>query len=131
MSNAFVAKEVFVQTPDEVGIWERVANPISSSNNNVKFFFGGSWNDSGNFSFVAEDNQKAISVLRDAGFSDITERDIVVIPVTGDVGSANEVARVFSDAKLKVEFFFTTIFDGKPAVVTSTVDNQKAVTLFN
>lgn len=130
MTNASIEKELRIQTPDSVGMAGKLTSYISGTGTNIKSMWGGSWEHKGMFSFVTEDNEKVKNALSGSEFSDYSESDVLVVWVPDKKGTCSEVASKIGKAGININYFYTTIFDNKPAVILSTDDNQKAYGLF-
>jgi len=119
-----------LRTPNEPGTARQLTRPLAQEHANILTLWAGNFDGQGWFHLITDDNKKAIKALRENGFTDVEEREYIVVQRPDQVGSCDEVARKISDAGLDFEFFYTTIFKNQPAIVFSTNDNQRAVDLF-
>jgi len=132
MTKATIEKELFIQTPNEVGMAGQLSALISEQAHiNIKFFSGRVVDDKGEFFVITGDNSKVVDALKGSNFSNFTEQDVLVIRTTDSIGTCADITNKIATAGIDINYLFTTIFDNDPAVVVSTNNNQEALNLFS
>jgi len=132
MTNATLERQFFITTPNSVGTACRLTDVVShQASANIRSFWGGEEGKQGRFFVITDDNSVVSKQLRDNGFDNFREEEVLVVRVPDQQGSCAQLTKQLADANLNINYLFTTIFDSKPAVIIHTDDNQKALGLFN
>jgi len=132
MTNATLEREFWIETPNKPGIAGELTSLVSGAgNSNIKALMASVVNGKGHFTFIPENFSKVKEVLTQSGFNNFREDEVLVIRVPDHKGSASDVTNVIGKAGINIKYFWTTIFDNTPAVIVSTDNNQKAISLFN
>lgn len=130
MTTATLEKEFYIETSDKTGTASKLTSLLSDGNNNIKAIWGSSYGGKGHFYFIPENWSKAKEALSSSEYKNFREEDVVVAYLEDKPGSVSEVTSLFAKANIDINWFYTTTYNGKPAVVFSTNDNQKACQLF-
>lgn len=130
MTHVTLEKELFLETSNQPGVASQLTTLFAEQANcNIKAMWGGSFGNQGRFAFIPDNLSKAKDVLSTSEFKNFREGEVVVAFVPDQCGSANQITSKLSQANINIEWLFTTIFDGKPAVVLCSDDNKQAVQL--
>jgi len=130
MINATLTKEITIDTPNAVGVAAKVTELVShQAKANIRAAWAYGTNGQGHFSLITDNNQKAIDALK-AEYPKTQEHEVLVLNVPNSVGMIEEVTTKISEAGLSIDFLYTTYFEDKPAIVLSSNDNKKALSLF-
>lgn len=131
MTSATLEKEFYIETSDKTGTASQLTTLLSDHGKyNIKAMWGSSYGGKGHFYFIPENWTKAKETLSSSEYKNFREEDVVVAYLEDKPGSISEVTTRFSKANIDIKWFYTTTYNGKPAVVFSTSDNQKACQLF-
>ena len=132
MTKATIEKELFIKTPNEVGIAGQLTTLVSEqANANIKAFCGRVVEGKGEFSILTDNNSKVASTLKTSNFNNFREQDVLVVRTTDSVGTCAAITDKIGTAGINIDYLFTTIFDNDPAVVLSTDNNREALNLFD
>jgi len=132
MTSATLEKDLYVETSDKIGTASQLTSLLSDNGKyNLKAIWGSSWGGKGHFYFVPEDWSKAKEMLSSSEYSNYREEDVVVAYLDNKPDSISTATSKFKTAGININWFYTTTFNGKSAVVFSTSDNKKACDLFN
>lgn len=76
--------------------------------------------------FIVSDPQKALSLLKDKGFT-INVTEVISIRTPPEAGSFARALRIFSDEGISVEYMYAFSMEGKSMLVMKTEDPAKAL----
>lgn len=128
MFNATLEKEFYVETSDKTGTAGQFTDVVSNhDSNNIKAIWGGSFGGKGYFSFIPENWSQAKETLSSSDFSNYREEDVIVVYVDDKAGSVYDITSKFASANIGINWFYTTYYNGKPAVVISCTDCEKGM----
>lgn len=131
MVKAILTKEISVETENKKGTAAKVSQLISKQAQvNIQAAWAAAHNGKGHFSFITDNNDKAMDALR-KDYPELKEHEVVVVNVSDAIGDILEVTNKISEAGLNIDYLFTTYMQERPAIVISTDDNKKAYGLFN
>jgi hypothetical protein len=129
--NATLTKELTVETPNTTGTAAKVSHLVSEqAHANIQAAWAFGDGSKGHFSLITDNNQKALAALK-KDYPNIQEHEVLVFHVANSIGAIEEVTQKISKAGLDIEYLYTTYFENQPAIVLSTNDNKKAMTLFS
>lgn len=132
MTNASVYHSFYVDTPNNVGEASKLSNWIFHKfGSNLRSFYGSSWDQNGRFYFVTDNDDAVMSGFNDSQYSNWGEQDVIVCFCDDQAGVCAKYTALLSEAGINIHFLYTTVFDSKPAIIFSTDDNARAVSLFN
>ncbi len=132
MTTATLEKEFYVETSDKVGTASNLTSVLfGNGSNNIKAMWGSTYGGKGHFYFIPENWSSAEQALSSSEYNNYREEEVVVAYIDNKPGTITEVTSKFSKANININWFYTTYYNGKSAVVFSTSDNQKACQLFN
>lgn len=132
MSTATLEKEFYIETADKTGVASQLTSLLSDNGKyNIKSVWGSSYGGKGHFYFIPENWSKAKEALSSSEYKNFREEEVVVAYYEDKPGSVAEVTSVLAKAGISINWFYTTYYNGKSAVVFSSSDNQKAWKLFN
>lgn len=131
MVNATLTKEITVETPNTKGIAAKVSQLVAEqAKANIRAAWAYGTDGSGHFAIITDNNQKALDALKKE-YPQTQEHEVIVFNVTNSIGMIEEVTNKISQAGLNIEYLYTTYFEDKPAIILSTNDNKKALSLFS
>lgn len=132
MTTATLEKQFFITTPNNVGTASQLADIVSrQAKADIRAIWGSEQGQQGQFYMITDDNSLVSNELRQNGFDDFREEEVLVVRTADQKGAYADLAKKLADANVNVNYLFTTIFDNQPAVIFQTDDNQKAWKLFN
>lgn len=132
MYNATLENQFWIHTANVIGAAGRLADVITNqANANIRTFWANENGQDGQFHVITDDNAQVAEFLKQNGFDQIDQEEVLVVRVADHHGSCAQVAQQLSDAGLNIEYLYTTTFDNHPALIVNTNDNQKAYQLFN
>ena len=131
MINATLTKEITIETPNALGVAAKVTHLVSQqAKANIRAAWAYGTNGKGHFSLITDNNQKTLDALR-KDYPTTQEHEVIVFNVPNSIGKIEEVTNKISEAGLTIDYLYTTYFEEKPAIVLSTNDNKKALSLFS
>jgi len=132
MTNAQIWKDFTVEVPNKLGAAGEWASKLSQeADSNILALWTNQDKDKGWFSFIAEDEAKVQKWFKNSNWSNWRESEVVVLKWENKKGSAAEATKKIAQAGIEIEWMFSSWVDGSPALILSTKDNQKTVTLFH
>lgn len=132
MFNSSIESQFFIQTPKRVGVASELADIVANqASANIRSLSADEFGKEGRFYLITDNNPQVQQHLKDSGYKNVHEQQVLVVQTPDERGTAAEVTRKLADAKINIEFLWTTIFDNQPAIVLHTSDNQRAWKLFN
>lgn len=123
---AKLAKEITVETDNNVGTLSKVTGSIKEAGVNLLAVCGWGEEDKGTILTVTDDNAKAIEVLTQAGFAP-KEKEVILVEVAHRVGSLADVAHKLSEAGVNIIYCYVSATTSPALAVLSTRDNAKAL----
>jgi len=132
MTTASIEKELHVSTPNEMGVAYRLtSSPYEQAHSNIKALWANVSDNKGWFYFIPENYDSVKNWLQSSEFSNFSESEVLVIRTADQKGSCAQVIQKLADAGININYMYTTTYDGQPAIILSTSDNQKAFGLFH
>ena len=130
MVKATLTKEIHIETQDTIGTAAKVSQLVSNqAKTNIRAVWAAGENGHGHFSLITDSNQKALEALK-KDFPKSQEHEVLVFGASNQLGEIADITKQLSDANLNINYLYTTSLDNKPALVLSTNDNKKALSLF-
>jgi len=130
MEQYTLEKGFYVETENKPGVASQLTSLFGKSGQNIKGIWGSSYDGKGHFAVITEDWSKARDALKSSPFSNFKEEEFVVAYVNDKAGSAAELATKLAKANINIKWFYSTYYNGKPALVFSSDNNSKAVETF-
>jgi hypothetical protein len=131
MVKATLAKELYIETKDSIGIAAKVTKLVSSqAKANIRAAWAAAENGHGHFSLITDSNQKVLEALK-TDFPTTKELEVLVVDASNKMGEIADITSQISNANININYLYTTYFDNKPALILSTTDNKKALGLFS
>lgn len=132
MFNATLENQFAIQTPKGVGAASRLTDVIShQAKANIRALWANEQGNQGQFYLITDDNGQVADYLGKNGFENYSQEQVLVVSAPDQTGSVAQVAQTVADAGININYLYTTVFDGRPAVILHTSDNQKARGLFS
>lgn len=120
-------KQLTVFIENRAGRLEEVAKVLKDNDINIKSMSLADTSDYGLLRFILSDADKAVSVLKEAGFSAMAT-DVIAVKLTQQVGQLSELLNVLSNADVNVEYMYGLTSDDQSAfIVLKTNDQTKAL----
>ena len=120
-------KQLTVFIENRAGRLEDVAQVLKDNDINIKSMSLADTSDYGLLRFILSDSEKAVKVLKDAGFSAMAA-DVIAVKLTQQVGQLSELLNVLSSASVNVEYMYGLTSDDQSAfIVLKTNDQNKAL----
>jgi len=127
MAQAKKVKELFVVTPNKVGMLAEVTDAIAASGVNILALAAYGLQDKAYFEIVAEDSQKAANALKAKKF-EVKERDAICVTLSNKVGAAREMAKSLAQAGVDLNGCYGSTGNGSEALlIMSAKDMNKAL----
>ena len=124
MADVQKGKELWVTTPNEVGVLSKVSNAVSSANLNFVTLSAWGQEDKGYFRMLTSDNAKATTELKGLGYT-VDEKDVLLVNVGNQSGALTPIAKKVSDMDVEINYCYGTAWGDKTVLVLSTKDNEK------
>lgn len=120
-------KQLTVFIENRAGRLEEVAQVLKDNDINIKSMSLADTSDYGLLRFILSDSEKAVKVLKEAGFSAMAA-DVIAVKLTQQVGQLSELLNVLSGASVNVEYMYGLTSDDQSAfIVLKTDDQNKAL----
>jgi len=120
-------KQLTVFIENRAGRLEEVAQVLKDNDINIVSVSLADTSDYGLLRFILSDHEKAVKVLKDAGFSAMAS-DVVAVKLTQQVGQLSELLNVLSNVNVNVEYMYGLTSDDQTAfIVLKTSDQNKAL----
>lgn len=103
MAGARIAKELFVQTPNKVGMLAEVTSKVAGKGVNIEGLNAYAIEDKAYFRLVVSDTEKAKLAL--SGF-EIEDKEVVVVELENRVGAAKEIALKLKEAGIDLSYVY-------------------------
>ena len=127
MTRIFKANELTVVAEDRQGELARVTAPIAEARINVNAICA--WRDGTKayFRFLTEDNERARTSLRKAGF-ETKEREVLVVETTNEAGTLFRAAQQLAQAGIDLDYCYSTAgTTGNTWIIFSTETIERAM----
>lgn len=120
-------KQLTVFIENRAGRLEDVAQVLKDHDINIVSVSLADTSDYGLLRFILSDYEKAVRVLKDAGFSAMAS-DVIAVKLTQEVGQLSELLAVLSKVNVNVEYMYGLTSDDQTAfIVLKTNDQNKAL----
>ena len=106
----------------------KLTSILKENHVNIRALYVADTTDYGILRMVVDDTDKAVSVLRDAGFT-VSKTKVLAVAIEDQPGGLYKVAQLFSDNGVSIEYlyaFVTSKQSNEAVVVIRTQDAQKA-----
>jgi hypothetical protein len=117
-------KQIDLTLKNEPGALSRVSDLLGDNKINIIAFYVTTNEDVGTIQFVANDPEKAINVLKTAGYT-IEERNVIACEVPHHPGGLNAVLRLLKDSNINVDYIYPCIGTGDITVLIVAVGPVK------
>lgn len=123
-------KEISVGVTNRVGALTQMMSFLVNHSINIEAIAGSSSQagDEGNLIFITSDNDDALRVLAQHGYTNIEENEVLVVELENKPGTLKNISELLAINGINIDYLYcTTCNRGCPAkVVLSTTDNDKA-----
>ncbi len=120
-------KQLTVFIENRAGRLEEVAQVLKDNNINIQSVSLADTSEYGLLRFIISDYEKAVKVLKDAGFS-AKVSNVIAVKLTQEVGQLSDLLAVFSKVDVNVEYMYGLTSDDQSAfIVLKTSDQEKAL----
>jgi len=119
--------ELYVITPNELGILGRVLGTLANAGVNLKALCARSEKRKGIFLLITSDNKKAEKALKELGY-EVKTNKVVTVEIDDRIGAGAEVGALLGNAAIDIDYCYgTSTGKAKALLVFQTNDNKKAV----
>lgn len=128
MGKTYLGKEILVTTTNKVGALAKWTGLFADARVNIWGCCAWTDGNKANFAFTTDNNAKAISLLKNAGYTP-DEHDVVVTELEDEPGTLWQTATKLSNAGIDGKYMYVTSCGGcsTTRAVFGTTDNKKAV----
>lgn len=120
-------KQLTVFIENRAGRLEEVAQVLKDNDINIQSVSLADTSEYGLLRFILTDYEKAVKVLKDAGFS-AKVSNVIAVKLTQEVGQLSDLLAVFSKVNVNVEYMYGLTSDDQSAfIVLKTSDQEKAL----
>jgi hypothetical protein len=127
MAKAKKAKQIRLETPNEVGMLEKVSAAIAKAKVNINALCAYGMGEKGQFLLLVDRPAKAKSALSKAGFSP-TEEEAILVEMVNRPGEMQRVSEKISDAGIDINYVYGSAGSGASNFcVFRTNDDSKAI----
>lgn len=125
---ARLAKEIHVETPDEVGILSKVLTAIAGVGVNMQAMIAYGLDGKGHFMMLTSDSSKAARAVQNMNYT-VTESDVLVAEFPDKKGMGSQLADALAQAGINIHYTYAGANGGNVVLVANTADNEKALEL--
>lgn len=127
MHNVKQETELYVITPNELGILGRVLGTLANAGVNLKALCARSEKRKGIFLLITSDNKKAEKALKELGY-EVKTNKVVTVEIDDRIGAGAEIGALLGNAAIDIDYCYgTSTGKAKALLVFQTNDNKKAV----
>jgi hypothetical protein len=117
-------KQIDIWLKNEPGTLSVVSDLLGENRVNIVAFYVTTQGSEGKLRFVANDPEKAINVLKSAGYK-MKVKDVIACEVPHHPGGLNVVLRLLKDVNINVDYFYPCIGTGDITVLILGVEPVK------
>jgi hypothetical protein len=117
-------KQIDIWLKNEPGTLSVVSDLLGENRVNIVAFYVTTQGSEGKLRFVANDPEKAINVLKAAGYK-MKVKDVIACEVPHHPGGLNVVLRLLKDVNINVDYFYPCIGTGDITVLILGVEPVK------
>lgn len=119
-------EQISVFLENKMGRMSEVTAILAEASVNIRALALADTSDFGVLRLIVGDNEKAVSVLKENGFT-VGRTEVVAVAVEDRPGGLNKILEILRDAELNVEYMYAYVRQtGKDAVMIFRFDNAKA-----
>ena len=129
MADVKIGKVLNITTPNQVGMLEKVSSLIAQEGVNIRGVAAYAQDNEARFMVILEGNEEKVGkIMQGIGYQ-VSENEVVILPLANQVGTLSEVGKKLKDANIDLNYIYgTTCGCGCDAlIVFSSNDNQKAI----
>ncbi|MFC1883898.1 amino acid-binding protein [Thermodesulfobacteriota bacterium] len=120
-------KQISLTLKNEPGTLLAVSELLSANNTGIIALYISSEQDAGKFRFVSNDPEKAVNILKTAGY-DAEAEEVVACETPNHPGGLNAVLKSLSEAGINVAYIYPCLATGKNTVLILAPDSlEKAI----
>jgi len=133
MAKATKAKQIFLVTENEVGTLGKITDVLASKGVNIQALAAYTGKEGkANFHIVTDNNEMAVKAIKERGYEDIKEQDVLVVEFENKAGTLAPIAKKLGDDGVDINAIYGTSADGTKVIgVLSTADDEKALRVIN
>ncbi len=119
--------ELYVITPNELGILGRVLGTLANAGVNLKALCARSEKRKGIFLLITSDNKKAEKALKELGY-EVKTNNVVTVEIDDRIGAGAEIGVLLGNAAIDIDYCYgISTAKARTLLVFQTNDNKKAV----
>ena len=122
---AKAVKELQFETPNKVGVLNKISGVFKKAGVNILHVWGCGEGSKGYFGVVTNNNAKAKKALKTLGFS-AKERDLLVVSLPNKAGALTRISAKLAKANVSISSIAATTAGGRVALILNTQNNAKA-----
>ena len=128
LRNAYLQKELVIETEDRVGLLAEISRLLSGMGINIITLVLQVKNSSAVFHLITNSQLYARDALRDGGFQ-VEQREVVVLELPNRPGELCRITAALARKQIEIFELYTTVAQGSPEemVVLTCSHNSKAV----
>ena len=135
LRNVQLGKELVISVSNKIGVLADISKILADHGLNILAVAGYAevnLPDAARIMVTCDDNLRAQDALRKSGYSNIKEREVVMVDVENKVGALKMITGKLSAEGIDIKYIYgTTCLGGCPSrVVFTTSDNEKAIVVF-
>mgnify|MGYP001145672126 CR=1 FL=1 len=120
-------KEIMLKLKNRPGTLSTVSELLGSNAVNIIAFYVNTEGDEGTLRFVANDPQKAITVLKSAGY-EVKQNDVLACETPHHPGGLNAILKPLKNSNINVEYIYPCIGTGSITVLIIGVNQPDKAT---
>ncbi len=128
-------KEIQVAVLNEVGTLARLTSFLVNHGINIEAIAGyaAPIGQEAGLMFIANDNLAAVKALKEHGYKDIGENDVLIVELENSPGALKNISEILAQNGINITYLYaTTCSGGCPTkVVLSTSNNKKALAILS
>lgn len=132
INSATLEREFYFETANQPGIAGEFTSFLANDvNTDIRSMWATAWGNKGIFHFIPENFNACQDQLSASEYKNVKNHEVLVVRVPDQLGAVSEVTNRLAQAGYNIDFVYTTIYRGEPAVIVSTNDNKQALELFS
>lgn len=131
IKNITLGEEIVVTTKNKVGIMADIAMTLANEGVNIEAVVGYEEGQTGRVMLVTSANIRVVDALKARGYSDVKEREVVLVELDNRPGALKVVTQELKDNEIDIQHLYVTSPTGRGSysskMVILTNDNETAM----
>ncbi|MDI6732954.1 MAG: hypothetical protein QME51_01870 [Planctomycetota bacterium] len=126
MTKVTKGTELWVTTPNRVGIVAGITHAVSATKTNIIAMTGWGQGDKGSFKMLTSNNKKASDAIKKLGY-EVTQKNVVLVEVLNKPSALYPLAQKVANSHININYCYGTGLGTKAMLVFSTDNDTKTM----